>query len=227
MNKKTILWLLLDLVFLVVFNVIFFAAGGSDHPTAVWLNYGFIHFAYVMLLVTPFLIRNSSSAALFGYTLSGISSTYFFATLIAGVGFMLLASDNFKLSLIVQVVLTGAYAAVLLSNMIANEQTADSVAVHEAELVYVKTGAAKLQAAMNQITDDADLQHKFEQAYDLVHSSPSKTVPAVRSYEETALQHIDLAAEAVEVGDYTAADKEVTAVLKAAEARNVQLQASY
>ena len=69
MNKKSVLWILLDLVFLAVFNTVFFVAGGTDHTASVWISYGFIHFAYLMVLVTPFLIRKSSSAAVFGFSL--------------------------------------------------------------------------------------------------------------------------------------------------------------
>ena len=59
MRKKNVLWILLDLVFLIVFNVVFFVAGGTDHPASVWISYGFIHFSYIMLLITPILIRKS------------------------------------------------------------------------------------------------------------------------------------------------------------------------
>ena len=92
MNKKNVLWILLDLVFLVVFNVVFFVASGTQHPASVWISYGFIHFAYIMLLVTPFLIRKSSSAAVFGFSLYSISSTYFFVAFIAGIVFILIHS---------------------------------------------------------------------------------------------------------------------------------------
>lgn len=44
MNKKRILWILLDLVFLIIFNTIFFMLGGVHNKTSVWVAYGFIHF---------------------------------------------------------------------------------------------------------------------------------------------------------------------------------------
>ena len=46
MKKKIALWIILDLIFLIVFNTVFFVAGGADHPASVWISYGFIHFAY-------------------------------------------------------------------------------------------------------------------------------------------------------------------------------------
>ena len=40
MNKKSILFILLDLVFLAVFNTVFFVVGGTNHPASVWVAYG-------------------------------------------------------------------------------------------------------------------------------------------------------------------------------------------
>lgn len=57
MNKKSLLYILLDLIFLAVFNTVFFVVGGTEHPASVWIAYGFIHFSYIMVLVTPFLVR--------------------------------------------------------------------------------------------------------------------------------------------------------------------------
>ena len=66
MNKKRVLWIFLALVFLMVFNMIFFMAGGTEHGKAVWISYGFIHFAYLMSLITPFLVKKSTNIANFG-----------------------------------------------------------------------------------------------------------------------------------------------------------------
>ena len=40
MNKKRILWILLDLVFLIIFNTIFFLLGGVHNKSSVWVAYG-------------------------------------------------------------------------------------------------------------------------------------------------------------------------------------------
>ena len=70
MSKKGILWILLDLIFLAVFNAIFFVAIETKQPASVWIAYGFIHFAYLMVIATPLLIRKSSSASVFGFSCS-------------------------------------------------------------------------------------------------------------------------------------------------------------
>ena len=40
MNKKQVLWILLDLVFLIIFNTIFFLLGGVHNKASVWVVYG-------------------------------------------------------------------------------------------------------------------------------------------------------------------------------------------
>jgi len=66
MVKKTVLWIILDLIFLAIFNAMFFILGGREHNVSVWLSYAFIHFAYLMLILTPILIRKGKSAVVFG-----------------------------------------------------------------------------------------------------------------------------------------------------------------
>lgn len=189
MNKKSVLWLLLDLVFLAVFNTVFFVAGGIDHTASVWISYGFIHFAYVMVLVTPFLIRKSSSAAVFGFSLYSISSTYFLLEFVVGLIFIFMESETYKAALIVQVIVAGFYAVLLLSHLIANEHTADNIERHEEEVAYIKTAASRVKALMGK-ANDKKANKEIEKAYDTLHSSPSKTVATVRSIESNVMNKV-------------------------------------
>lgn len=153
MNKKNFLWIILDLIFLVIFNVVFFVISGTEHPVSVWISYGFIHLAYITLLITPKLIRKSSSSSVFGFSLYSISSTYFLVEFIIGVIFIFAKPESYKVSLVVQIITLGIYAAMLISHMIANEYTADNIERHELELQYVKNCSAQLKGIMNQVTD--------------------------------------------------------------------------
>lgn len=189
MNKKSVLWILLDLIFLAVFNTVFFVAGGTDHAASVWISYGFIHFAYLMVLVTPFLIRKSSSAAVFGFSLYSISSTYFLLEFVVGLIFIFMKSESYKASLIVQVIVAGIYAVLLLSHLIANEHTADSVERHEEEVAYIKTASSLVKALIGK-ANDKKANKEIEKAYDTIHSSPSKTVATVRSIESNVMNKV-------------------------------------
>lgn len=223
MNKKNKLWILLDLVFLLVFNIVFFIASDTQYPTSAWISYGFIHLAYIMLLVTPFLVRKSSSVAMFGFSLYSISSTYFFVAFFTGIVFIVMQPETYKASLIVQVVIAGFYAVMLISNILANEHTADSIERHEAELQYVKQSSAMLKGIM-EMTEDKVLKKKIEKVYDLLHSSPVKSNSYVRDYEDTVMDLIEELEDNVSRNDNAAANTTIETIMKNANERNRRLK---
>ena len=221
--KKNVLWILLDLVFLIVFNTVFFVAGGTDHNVSVWISYGFIHLSYLLLIIAPFLIRKSSSAAVFGFSLYSISSTYFLLEFIVGVIFCLINMESYKPALIVQVIIAGFYAIMLISHLIANESTADSIEKHEIELKYVKDCSARILHLVDMVSDKKT-RKKVEAVYDMIHGSPVKSNNSVRQIELDVIDQIDLLEEAVDSEDsdrITAVCKKIT---RLADERNRQLK---
>lgn len=223
--KKTILWILLDLVFLIVFNTIFFVAGGTDHNTSVWLSYGFIHLSYLLLIITPFLIRKSSSAAVFGFSLYSISSVYFMAEFVVGVVFCLINMESYKPAFIVQVVIAGFYAIMLISHLIANESTAESIERHEIELKYVKDCSARIQPLIDMVSD-RKTRKKVEAVYDLIHGSQVRSNNSVRQIELDVIDQIDLLESAVESEDKEKISALCNKISRLAEERNRQLKLS-
>lgn len=223
MKKKNFLWIALDLVFLIVFNTVFFVAGGASHPSSVWISYAFIHFAYLMVLVTPFLIRKSSSAAIFGFSLYSISSTYFLVELVVGIIFIFLKQDSYKLALIVQVIIAGIYAVMLISHLIANESTADSVERHEQEVAYIKDAASRVKLLVGKIPDKKS-NREIEKLYDLLHSSPSKSNSTVHSLEVTIVNLIEELESAISYENKDEAVKLAAEITKTVEERNRRLR---
>lgn len=219
MNKKNVLWLLLDLVFLVIFNVVFFVLGGTEHPASVWISYGFIHFSYIMLMITPKLIRKSSSSAVFGFSLYSISSAYFLIAFIVGVIFVFVRSESYKVSLVSQVIIAGLYLIMLISHMIANEHTADSIERHEMELQYVKESSAKIKGIMDSV-EDRKLKKQIEKAYDLIHGSQTKSNNAARDYELTVMDLLEVLEQNIKRNDLMAASTTLDKIIKNAEERN-------
>lgn len=219
MNKKNFLWVILDLIFLVIFNVVFFVISGTEHPASVWISYGFIHLAYIMLLITPKLIRKSSSSSVFGFSLYSISSTYFLVEFIIGVIFIFAKPESYKVSLVVQIITFGIYAAMLISHMIANEYTANNIERHELELQYVKNCSAQLKGIMNQV-EDKNIKKKVEKAYDTLHSSPVRSNNTARDYELTVMDLIEVLEQNIERNDLIAASTTLDKILKNADERN-------
>lgn len=221
--KKSVLWILLDLVFLVVFNTIFFVAGGTDHNASVWISYGFIHLSYLLLIITPFLIRRSSSAAVFGFSLYSISSAYFLIEFVVGVIFCLINMESYKPALIVQVIIAGLYAIILISHLIANESTADSVERHEIELKYVKDCSARILPLAEKVSDKKT-RKKVEAVYDMIHGSPVKSNNSVRQIELDVIDQIDLLEAAVDSADNDKIADVCKKITRLADERNRQLK---
>lgn len=223
MNKKSILYILLDLVFLVVFNTVFFVVGGTDHPASVWFSYGFIHFSYLMILVTPFLIRKSSSQAVFGFSLYSVSAVYFFVEFIVGSVFIIIRSESYKASLVVQVIIAGIYSVMLISNLIANEYTADSVERHEDEVAYIKNAASRVKMLMGKASDKK-ANKEIERAYDILHSSPSRSVATVKLLEEEINNKVTDLEDAVAANETAAIITIAGEIVAKTEERNRKLK---
>ena len=223
MNKKSVLWVLLDLVFLIVFNTVFFVAGGTEHPASVWLSYGFIHFSYIMVLVTPFLIRKSSSSAVFGFSIYSISATYFFVEFITGLVFIFLKQESVKPALIVQIIIAGIYAIILISHLIANESTADSVERHEDEVAFIKQSSARIKPLIGKLSSKK-ANKEIEKAYDLLHSSPSMSISTVKLLEASILEKIAELESAISSGDENAAITKAGEVIALTEDRNRKIR---
>lgn len=221
--KKKILTILLDLVFVVIFNAVFFMAGGTGHPASVWLSYAFIHFAYLMVILTPLLVRNSSSAAVFGFAFGSISSVYFMLELIVGIIFILVKPEKINVPFIVQIIIFGFYAIMLLTHMLANENTADSIQRHETELRFVKESSAKLKFLMDN-TNDPKMKKTVEKVYDTIHASQVKSNIAVREIELEILKMIETLICQVQKSSNDEAQNTASKILRATNERNTQLR---
>ena len=222
MKKTNHLLFLLDSIFLIVFNLLFFLVGGSEHYTSVWISYGFIHFAYFMLIISPILVRNGRSTAVFGFSIFSIVGTYFFVQLVVGVVFILVESESYKISLIVQLITAGIYAAFLISHMIANEHTADAQEVRQYQVDYIKQATGEV-TAMIQAVSDLSLKKKLEKVYDAMSTSQVKTHPKVMQIESEILYAInDLRASCK--SNHEKATDQATALLILIEEKNRKLR---
>ena len=207
MNKKTVLWIILDLIFLAIFNTVFFVMTGLQHPASVWISYGFIHFAYL------------------GFSLYSISSTYFLIEFVTGIVFIILKSDSLKVALVVQIVIAGIYGILLISHLIANESTADSVERHEDEVAYIKTAASRVKALVGKATD-RKANKEIERAYDLLHSSPTKSTSTVRYLESSVMSQISDLEDAVQSGETDLIIATAGEIISTMEERNRKLRLS-
>ena len=223
MKKMNVLWIILDSIFLIIFNAMFFVIGGADHKVSVWISYGFIYFAYFMLLLTPVLTRKSKSEKIFGLLIRRISGYYFRLELLVGIIFILIASDGYKFALLFQLIIAGTYGIILIINLIANEHTADAEETQKNEIDYVKRASADLKSILKTV-NDKKAKKKIEIAYDAVYSSPVKSHPNLMQTESQILDFVDKLKNTASSGDNDRVIDAVDALLILVNERNQELK---
>lgn len=186
MNRSNILWTLMGLVFLILFNCVFFILGGSEHETSVWISYGFIHFSYAILILTFFLISKKINSSFLGYPLYAISIVYFGIELLMGVIFILIASKTYQTAFLLQFCLAGLYALCLIPNLIVNEQNVKEENRRKDEINFIKKADSELASIVESI-HDRDTKKKVQKVYDTINSSPTKSNSSVSYLEEEIL----------------------------------------
>jgi len=225
MNKTKVFWYLLDSIFLIVFNIYFFLLKGIDQPAAVWISYASIHFAFLMLLITPFLVRKGSVSTDYGRPLFVITTSYFFLALIVGVVFIIISPEISTVALLVQITIAALFIVLLLMNLIANEHTADNIEKSEVALRYVRESSSRLEAILKQISDNT-VRKKVEKANDLIHSSQVKSSLYVKPIEQNIIREIDNLESALRENNLEKVQLIVDNICNLANERNRQLKLS-
>ena len=223
MKKTNVQWTILYSIFPIIFNAVFFAAGGFDHKASVWISYGFVHFAYLMLLLSHFLIRRGKSMAMFGFSIYAVSAAYFLLALTTGVLFMLISPDGYRTALLIQLFIAGLYGVILIPNMIANEHTADAEEKRQNQIDYVKKASTTLKGLLDNVTDK-EAKKKVEKVYDAIYSSPVKSHPDVAQAELQILMSINKLTGAVFSGEKEMIISLANSLLIAVNERNHQLK---
>lgn len=223
MNKKSVLWLILDSIFLIVFHIVFFVMGGTNHPASVWIAYAFILFSYGMLLTVPLLTKKRTNEAVFRFPLYLVSSTYFLCELVVGTVFIILQQDTYKYSLVVQIVIAGIYGVLLVTNMIANEKSAEEEEISEDEVKYIRNACYELNSLINK-TEEKFLKKQLEKAYDIIHSSPAASNEDARVTEKQVMKMLGTIGAAVKAGNVEGAAACAEEIVELAEKRNRQVK---
>lgn len=217
--RKRIFWYLLDSIFLIVFNVYFFLLKGTENQLPIWISYGFIHASYLILLLTPYLVRAGSSSADYGRPLFVITYLHFYVSYLLGVIVFIVNPDGYLIPLLAHITITAVFSIALLSNLIANEHTAEAIEKREAELVYVKESSSYLKSILNKISDKT-LYRKVEMVYDLIHGSPVKSSISVYEHEQEVTKQIQKLDLAVSRSDKESIVSISDKILNLAEERN-------
>ena len=222
MTKKNVLTIILDSVFVVAFNILFFVTGGTQHISSVWTCYGFLHFAYLMVLITPVIDAKGKTAYLSKLTTYTISLIYFFIELIFSIAVFTSEINKIKLIISVQTIITAIYIILLMSNLLTNDSIARKQERHDLENDFIKTISSKAKF-IESITADPKLKNRINNLYYSIHSSPTRTSSEVVVYE-TKITELLEDLETVVGRDSVAAIKKIVEIEYMLNKRNFMIK---
>lgn len=223
MKKNFLLFTILS-IFLIIFNLLFFLFGDiANNHNSLWISYGFIHFSYLIFVLSIF--TNKKGSGKNGYEASTVFITwkYFVIELIVGCVFIFLNLEGIAIALSSQSILAAIFVILWLSNLLANEHTADSMARQDQEISYIKDCSYKLRL-LSQNSADLSTRKIIDKCYDAVSSSPSKSNRNVYDIEIKILNTISELENAV-AADNKESIKTISAnLLKIVTERNIKLK---
>ena len=226
MTKKNILTIILDTVFIIAFNILFFVNKGINHAAAVWICYGFLHFAYIMFLLTPVIEAKGKTAYLSRLSTYSISFLYFVIELVLTV--IIIFNDRIigtKLIISIQTIITAIFIIVLVTNLLVNDATEKKQMRHDIENDFIKSISAKAKF-IESITTDSNLKNRISNMYYSIHSSPIHSCSEVAVYETKIIELLeDL--ETLVGQDAVAAAEKITEIERFLNKRNLVLKTKH
>lgn len=172
--KNVLIKTVISLVFLAIFNLIFFL-GGVDHSDADWCSYGFATFAYLCLLATPLLAKGSNSAVLEG-SLWLRAMFFFFTELLIAIICLFIEPESIQWPLIVQGVVLSIFLILQLMSVLANDSTTASMTKQREESFARQILIDQLQQKIREITDPS-IKPILNRCLDALSNSPIQTYP--------------------------------------------------
>lgn len=171
--KTTLIRIVFTLVFLVVFNTLFFLLSGTDNPTSVWVSYAYIHVAYFTILFLPVLKTKGDASYYLSSVLYGQAITYFILELIAGVVFIVYRMESPVWSLVVQTALWLIFVVLILGNAWANQATAQSLEKRKQDIDAYQSMRMSLKRLIAK-TDKPELKRLIADCSDKLEASASR-----------------------------------------------------
>lgn len=171
--KTTLIRIVFTLVFLVVFNTLFFLLSGTDNPTSVWVSYAYIHVAYFTILFLPVLKTKGDASYYLSSVLYGQAIMYFILELIAGVVFIIYRMESPVWSLVVQTALWLIFVVLILGNAWANQATAQSLEKRKQDIDAYQSMRMSLKRLMAK-TDKPELKRLIADCSDKLEASSSR-----------------------------------------------------
>lgn len=189
-NKILIATIVLDLVFIVVFNLCFFLIAGTIHTESTWVAYAFIHLSYLSLILIPLLKTKTMGSHIYQMTNYFVGGIYFLASFIANVVFLCLELIDIVPSITTNAVLLGVYLIIFLTLYIVNQKSTEQERIDHKEARVIKNYAARI-ARLIEVVEDRDVKRQLQNIHDEIHSLPTMEALGTKTYDSKIDASID------------------------------------
>ncbi|WP_010676889.1 hypothetical protein [Bacillus timonensis] len=143
MNSTT-LWWILNSIFIVVFDVVFFLLINPISDVQ-WVGFAFLHVSYVLAVFFANYLRNKRTDVVLGYPVIYLSVVYFIASFILTLAVVIFEFASVKVTFVLYFILLGIYLFVLFSNLLMNKHTEEQMATERKNISFVKENIAILE----------------------------------------------------------------------------------
>lgn len=196
--KENIFKVVISLIFLAIFNLLFFLLDGPANPVN-WVSYGFITFAYLFLLATPLFGGNAKGLTILQASLWTRATGYFFLELAVGIVFFIVSPQEMTWPLIVQAVILAIFLIMQFMSVLANKSTNDSIVKQRAESQFIRQMSDKLLSRTNMV-EDAELKKELKLFYQSLSSSSIETFAQAQDAELQLKNSIEVLCMNIEDG---------------------------
>lgn len=239
--KNKVFRIIISLLFLLLFNVLFFVIGDSERSSVDWLSYAFITVAYLLLLSTPLFYSSKKGLAVLEYTMYFNATVYFFVELVVGIifiliqpgrmdvvltnkfltsiSYLLLNHESYVWPLVIQSILLVIFLVIQFSSAVANNATQASIEKQRSESVAIKSLAEKIRLHMRDI-QDITLRKKVEQCYEDINNASIETFPEAEEAELALRNAVEMLCLAIEDEDVNQIEKKARRVSNVLADRN-------
>ncbi len=217
--KENSFKIIIALIFLIAFNALFFILGGTERTQTEWISYGFIHAAYLLLLMTPLFCNADRGQTVLSATLYLHALMYFFLELIVGIGFIWYNPPSITWPAIIQGGMLVIFLVIHLMSVLANDATKASLSKQRKERIYIRSLAEDLHEAMHKVTDP-DLRSQIADCYETMNRSTLESFPEAEDAEMALEDAVTNLCTCIEQGDETRVKQSITSVQTAIKKRN-------
>lgn len=216
---------ILMLLFLIVFNALFFVLCGTENVTSVWISYGFINLAYVTILCLPLFKTKGQASFYLSSTLYAQGITYFVVELVVGIAFIIWKLEPPVLPIVVQTVIWLIFMILILSNALANNYTAKTLEDRAQNLSVYQNNRMNLKR-LGVWTNNTEIKKLIITCCDKLDASSSRQTNESKDVDCQIEQNILLLKQLLQSGDDAQSMKIAEHLLKLIEERKIMLKYS-